>query len=331
MINDEIDALLKAGKTPEALTRALDHVRANPRDADGYLALSDVYIEKEDYASATVAASDAYRVNPRSAKALETLGWLYLTDGNIPLAEKHFTESVRVDEQNAFVWGNLGIIASMGKDHELAERRYKKAIAIDKDDATAWVNLGVTYTESGRDTDALDAFAKAKALRSKDVRVAAYIDHINRRTANMSYGKLITLPVTPALFTVSVPEDWDSGLDVNVVRVQSGDKRSMLLISIRSGSAATLAGEMETFRTARRSIRVVSPLSEETKGAERIARMAFIAAEKDGEVFYALAGHSYGTRIVEATFSSSHPYSESLAALSKKILASLTARSEHIA
>lgn len=327
MINETVDALLKAGKNDNARQAALDHVRANPKDADGYLALADVYIEDEDYASATVAASDAYRHNPKSAKALETLGWLYLTDGNIPLAEKHFTESLAVDEQNAFVWGNLGIIASMRKDHALAERRYKKAIAVDADDATAWVNLGVTYTESGRDSEALAAFTKAKELRSKDARVAMYIDHINDRRANITYGKLITLPVTPALFTVSVPENWDSSLEGNIVRVQSGDKRSLLLISMRSGSSS-LAADLEQFRAAHGNGRIAQPLTEVKNDAEEIARIAFIAASKEGDIFYSLASHRYGKRIVDATFSSSHPCSEPLTALAQKILGSLTARAE---
>lgn len=323
MIDEVIDKLLRDGDIAAAEKTALDYIREHAKDADGYLALADVYIEREDYAAATVAARDAYTINRRSSKALETLGWLYLTDGNHTLAEEKFQEALAVDERNAFVWGNLGIIASLAKDYDLAKQRYRKALSFDSADTTAWVNLGVACAESGADAEAVAAFAKAKQLKSKDKRVDSYLTRLHERASDTPrYGSLIPLPMTPARFTVNVPADWSSKLEGSVITVSAPDAKAVLFISCRTGNPSDeeLIDDINDYVKSMRGVTVHTPAAVLRRGAERVSVMSFTAVTNDRTVYHRLATHAYGQLVVDATFTARFPVSDALDRFSASIL-----------
>ena len=65
----------------------------------------------------------------------------------------------------ASVWFDLGVAKQDLRDHDGAARAYRKALEIKPDYAEAALNLGTTLQESGEPDAAMQAFARAYALR----------------------------------------------------------------------------------------------------------------------------------------------------------------------
>jgi Flp pilus assembly protein TadD len=69
-----------------------------------------------------------------------------------------------------------GNVAFRAKDFEGAAKRYASAVAIQPDDPAAYYGLGMALSRLGRDDEAREAYAKARALmgRSGDSLGAAH-------------------------------------------------------------------------------------------------------------------------------------------------------------
>jgi Flp pilus assembly protein TadD len=60
-----------------------------------------------------------------------------------------------------------GNVAFKAKDFEGAARRYASAVAIKPDDPAAFYGLGMALSRLGRDDEAREAYAKARALMGR--------------------------------------------------------------------------------------------------------------------------------------------------------------------
>lgn len=330
MIEERVNVLLERGDIDEAERAVLAYLREYEDDVNAYVALMNVYIEKEAYSQAIVAGIDAYHLDPNNVPTLETLGWLYLKDGDTRLAKEQFEKAERLYPESPFILGNLGIIATIDKDYARAKTYFEKALAFNKDDATAWVNLGVVRAETGDDEGALAAFEKAKALRSKDERVSSYITKIAKRKEawDFSHGPLIPLPQQPRLFHVDVPEDWNASVNEGVIEIASPDKRFILLISygVEIVDKKTMTAEVEKYKSGKRIREVVTPMVYREKQGEKIASLSFVEAREKGELFEAIAMHEYKGKTLFATFTSNYRYSKKLSAFAMRVMSSLSLR-----
>ncbi len=60
-----------------------------------------------------------------------------------------------------------GNVAFRAKDFEVAAKRYASAVAIKPDDPAAYYGLGMALSRLGRDDEAREAYAKARALMGR--------------------------------------------------------------------------------------------------------------------------------------------------------------------
>jgi Flp pilus assembly protein TadD len=60
-----------------------------------------------------------------------------------------------------------GNVAFKAKDFDAAARRYASAVAIQPDDPAAYYGLGMALSRLGRDDEAREAYAKARALMGR--------------------------------------------------------------------------------------------------------------------------------------------------------------------
>ncbi len=60
-----------------------------------------------------------------------------------------------------------GNVAFRAKDFEGAARRYASAVAVKPDDPAAYYGLGMALSRLGRDDEAREAYAKARALMGR--------------------------------------------------------------------------------------------------------------------------------------------------------------------
>jgi Flp pilus assembly protein TadD len=60
-----------------------------------------------------------------------------------------------------------GNAAMRSKDFDGAARRYASAAAVKPDDPAAWYGLGMALSRLGRDNEAREAYAKARALAGR--------------------------------------------------------------------------------------------------------------------------------------------------------------------
>jgi tetratricopeptide (TPR) repeat protein len=119
------------GETELAIVKYKGLLSVNPNDHLAMNNLAYVYaIHHRNIAEAMVLVSEALKLSPENAPYLATKGWLFFGSGDYPAA---------ITELN-------------------------KAITIEKDNAVYFDHLGDAYYKSGKSTEAMASWKKAKAL-----------------------------------------------------------------------------------------------------------------------------------------------------------------------
>jgi tetratricopeptide (TPR) repeat protein len=143
-----------AGKTDFEIMS--ERITANPRDAEAWYRLADLYNRSFMYHEEVDALKKMISIRPDMGYAYMELGAAYNRLGeNLRKAKKYFPDNPTLSNNLAVTYGRIGDI-----DEEITA--LKRAISLRPRYATARYNLGVVYLKKGERNEALKQYYELK-------------------------------------------------------------------------------------------------------------------------------------------------------------------------
>ena len=140
-------------------------VQCDPKLAQAYLAIADIYAELGNEGEALAALLQALQIEPKNALALRAASNLYLRNDEhrkaLPLLETLAT----VTPQSAEVRADLAAIYATNGDHKSAETEFRRALELQADYFPALAGLGNLLMRAGDDATATPLLRKAVRLQ----------------------------------------------------------------------------------------------------------------------------------------------------------------------
>jgi tetratricopeptide (TPR) repeat protein len=188
------------GRTAEAVAALEECIRLQPQAAEALFELGSIEAETGRMAPAMVRLEQALQIRPdypaaaeslgrllaatgRTADAIarfeqalqlaptpelyDGLGALLAATGQLPAAQQRFEQALALDPRRPGTRFNLGLVLAQSGRVAAAVREFEQAVALKPDYAEAFQALAQAYAETGRQTEARAAQARAAQLRSQ--------------------------------------------------------------------------------------------------------------------------------------------------------------------
>ena len=132
-----------------------DQTARNPKDAEAWYHLSDLYERSEMYLEEVNALQKVIAIDPQRGYAYVKLGNSYSRLGQYQEAVKSYTKAIKFFPKNPVLYNNVAIAyGKLGeKDDEILA--LQKAIALRPRYSTARYNLGIALLKKGKRSEAL--------------------------------------------------------------------------------------------------------------------------------------------------------------------------------
>jgi tetratricopeptide (TPR) repeat protein len=179
-------ALIKRGKTGEAIRCYEEALRIDPNFVEGHSNLGIALVQQGRLAEAVGHYEEALRINPAFAEAHNNLGTAFLRLGKLPEAIQQLEQALRLKPNYVDAHNNLGTaLARAGRIPE-AIAHWEQALRLRPDFAEAHNNLGSALAGNGQIQDAIAHYQEALRLKPD------YADaHNNFGNALLQEGKLL--------------------------------------------------------------------------------------------------------------------------------------------
>jgi len=151
------------------LNKALIAFRAaaqcDPKLAQAYLAIADIYAERGNDGEALAALLQALQIEPKNVLALRAAANLYLKNDEHRKALPLLVTLVTVTPQSAEAHADLAAVYATKGDHKEAEAEFRRALELRADYFPALAGLGNLLSRAGDDKAAAPLLRKAVQLR----------------------------------------------------------------------------------------------------------------------------------------------------------------------
>ena len=179
------DALLEAGRAPEAIAHYEEALRLKPGYAVAENDLGYALVVSNRAPEAILHLSEALRQAPENAQILYNLGIAFSKVGRRAEAIACFEHVVRLEPGLADAWLDLGVtLGGAGRLGEAIEC-IERSLRLKPDSAEAYFNLGVSLAMSHRETEAIVCYEDAVRLRPDYMEahhnLAVCLAHVGKR------------------------------------------------------------------------------------------------------------------------------------------------------
>jgi len=151
------------------LNKALIAFRAaaqcDPKLAQAYLAIADIYAERGNDGEALAALLQALQIEPKNVLALRAAANLYLKNDEHRKALPLLETLVTVTPQSAEAHADLAAVYATKGDHKEAEAEFRRALELRADYFPALAGLGNLLSRAGDDKAAAPLLRKAVQLQ----------------------------------------------------------------------------------------------------------------------------------------------------------------------
>lgn len=122
-------------------------------------------MQRGDHPSAIAAFEQALARAPDDVWLLDALGFLYFCQGRFEDARDCCLRSIALSPDNNYAHKGLGLCLARLGDPDAGIAALRRSIELDPGYADAHHDLGVVLSEVGRNEEAEQCFARARALR----------------------------------------------------------------------------------------------------------------------------------------------------------------------
>jgi tetratricopeptide (TPR) repeat protein len=162
-------ALLQQGRTEEAIAQYREALQLDPAYAEAHNNLGNALLQQGEPEEAIAEYREALRINPASAEAQNNLGFALLEQGLTEEAIADFREALRINPANLEARYNLGAALLEQGHPEEAIAQYRESLRIDPVSAEAHYNLGSTLFQQGRADEGIFQTQKAVELEPSNL------------------------------------------------------------------------------------------------------------------------------------------------------------------
>jgi protein O-mannosyl-transferase len=162
-----VDILYQANRIPEAMNLSKDELRIKP--AVAHYSLGNALLRKGRTSEAIDQFTEALRINPDYAEAHNNLGYALLVTGRTSAAIEQCKEALRIDPTYAHAHNNLGnALAQTGRASEAIDH-YKQTLRMNPNSADAHSNLGAALAQMGRISEAIEELKAAVRINPNNI------------------------------------------------------------------------------------------------------------------------------------------------------------------
>jgi tetratricopeptide (TPR) repeat protein len=169
------DMYLRLGRHAEALAEFSVVLLLNPKRADGYAAMAQIYLQDRRYADSAAMARRAIERDPANRQARYTLATSLVRLGKTDEGSQELEVYQRLQGEataalsRQFQLDGLRREASettANGNHERAVELLRKALELEPNSVSSHLDLGVALLEAGHPAEAVDQFKSAEALHA---------------------------------------------------------------------------------------------------------------------------------------------------------------------
>jgi membrane associated rhomboid family serine protease/thioredoxin-like negative regulator of GroEL len=174
-----IQALLKSGKTDEALAQLEKLTARQPDFAPAQSLLASLYFGKSRYSDALAAMQKAYAADPTNTSYQQKLGSAYLNFGEYDQAVTFFQKLIAQNPNDSRAYLGLGSAYMSLKQYDSAIAPFRQAAALDTKSALPLHALGQAQLRAAQYANAQQTYRRLLAQFPNDTQAQAALAYAN--------------------------------------------------------------------------------------------------------------------------------------------------------
>jgi tetratricopeptide (TPR) repeat protein len=173
-IHNNLGRIFLGEGEPEKARREFEKaLKLDPNNAEALLNMAAIHQGEGKVDKAEHLVQRALAVNPNSIGALAQLAEIQRDQGELDESIRLFSEALAIDDAHPFLWIGIGDVLQRAGRFEPAVEAFRSVLELDPDSFNARYNLGVTYSNMGREDEAMAIYEEALARAPKHPKAPA--------------------------------------------------------------------------------------------------------------------------------------------------------------